>query len=109
MSLLDLLPANDNAGRKTPATSPLTFEDASRLLALAGYDPDHIPLPKRVVALQVAWCLEKGGFSDGEIARFVGAKVAYVHGIRRHLRKAAAGAKQGGAMAQALRAAGRAP
>ena len=108
MTIIELLPANDNAGPRTRVTSPATFEEAARLLALAGYDPDYIPVAKRLIALQVVWCLEKGGFSDGEIARFVGAKRVYVKGIRRHLEKAARG-REAGVMGAALRAAGISP
>ena len=107
--LLSLLPANDNGGRQrklapTPSC-PHTLERVNRMLAVAGYDPNYIPYKRRLAALQVAWCLEKGIFDEREIARFVGGTRADVRSVARLLEQAA-GAQRTGVMAQALRAAG---
>ena len=75
--LLALLPANDN-GRFRVALAAPKPEDVARLVALAGYDPARIPAADLHAALHVIWCLEKGVFTTGEIARFIGADASRV-------------------------------
>jgi hypothetical protein len=91
-----LIPGNDNAGPK-PKTGrlkpcPYTHERVSTLLALAGYDPERIPLEARLGALQVAWCFEKSLFDEREIARCVSRSLGQVRRMTDLLRHAA---KQG--------------
>ena len=92
--MLVLLPANDNAGEKKPKQHrfrrcPYTPENIARLLAVAGFDPEKIPVDKRLGALHVAWAFEKRLFDERDIARSIGRSRACVRVATRYLRDAA--------------------
>ena len=88
-----LLPANDNAGpKRKPARlgpSPYTTERVALLLALAGYDPERIPVEKRLPALHVAWCFAKSIFDEADVARAARRSRSCVRDVTRYLRDAA--------------------
>ena len=86
--MLALLPANDTGDQVRVRLATATPEDVERLLALAGYTADGVPLDQRLAALHLVWCLEKGVFDKNEIARFVGRGRAYARAIRAHIREA---------------------
>lgn len=86
-----VFPANDNAARKRrqrcPGASDVRGPDV--LLALAGYDPTHIPSERRAGALLVAWCFQRGLFGNGNIAQALKMPRADVANLTVFLRKAA--------------------
>ena len=88
--MLAMLPANDNGDPNRFRVSLATPkpEDIDRLLALAGYDPERIPVGDRLAALHITWCVEKGVFEAQEIARFAGRSRAYVRYVKQGLRRA---------------------